>query len=388
MGKTIYVRIIYWRFVGFNGDDVFIGGVETYIHSLVQCCVELGMKPILYQCANVPFKKMVGDLEVRGIVTETTLTNLKKARVNLKNAVLADLQNDDIIIYAADQWSEKISYKKTISIQHGISWDRPIKLLSNRILCHNYQIFENLKRWRERQLYLRFFENCPNRVCVDYNFLNWYRTYRTCKDDVRIWVIPNAAPIVSLNEIDRKLSRDDSVVKILFARRFEPFRGTRIMAEAAEEILKNTSNVLFTFAGDGSDKDWLVNRFSSNPRVKIHKVRPQNRMQEYYDHDISVIPSLGSEGTSMSVAESIGAGCATVASNSGGITNMIFDGYNGFLIEPKTQNLVDAMFRLINDRNLLKEMARHSYGVARASFSMEKWKSEWKKVLIEVYETK
>ena len=47
-----HLRIIYWRLSGYNGEDQFIGGVETYIHLLTECCSDIGMPVTLYQIAE------------------------------------------------------------------------------------------------------------------------------------------------------------------------------------------------------------------------------------------------------------------------------------------------------------------------------------------------
>jgi len=97
-------------------------------------------------------------------------------------------------------------------------------------------------------------------------------------------------------------------------------------------------------------------------------------------HDIAVIPSLGSEGTSLSAAEAMGAGCAVVATPVGGITNMILDGFNGLLIQPKALDFAAAILRLADDKALRREIAGHAYCTASRCFDVRVWNERWKQV--------
>jgi glycosyltransferase involved in cell wall biosynthesis len=379
-------RLVYWRFSGFNGENQFIGGVETYIRLLAECCSEMDMPMILYQCAEKPFQRTIGEITVNGIQTPTTNITMANRKA-LSKAVVGDLNfGKDILLYVSDEWSVKTSYSKAILIQHGIGWDKPIQFLTNKAICRNNKYMERIKRWKERQKWLHSFENCRNRVCVDYNFLNWYRTYRTLDSSSRVWVIPNASPVFNSNEVATKLASDSDNVRILFARRFEPFRGTRLMADVAARLLHKFPNVLFTFAGDGADKEWLIEGFKHESRVTVCKIDYEQRMNAYFEHDVVVIPSFGSEGTSLSAIEAMCSGCATVATDSGGITNLIIDGFNGLLVRPEADEFERSLTLLIENREFRKGIASAAHKVAQASLSVPAWKTKWCDLLKQVSE--
>ena len=125
--RSSHLRIVYWRLSGFHGEDQFIGGIETYIHLLAECCSDIGMPVTLYQCAERPFQRMIGPLTVKGIQT-AALRNTAEAREKLSRAAFDELDfKHDILIYAADEWSVKTAFPRAMLIQHGISWDVPIR---------------------------------------------------------------------------------------------------------------------------------------------------------------------------------------------------------------------------------------------------------------------
>ncbi|WP_420491566.1 glycosyltransferase [Neobacillus drentensis] len=53
--------------------------------------------------------------------------------------------------------------------------------------------------------------------------------------------------------------------------------------------------------------------------------------------------NLGSEGTSLSLLEAMAAKCAEIATNVGGMTNIILDNYNGLIINPDESELYLAL---------------------------------------------
>jgi len=263
-----------------------------------------------------------------------------------------------------------------VSIQHGIDWDLPVSEL--RTLRW---VMPNFRKRREQDRRIRrvvqYFENCRNKVCVDYNFQNWYRATTGKQVEGNVWVIPNCGTPVAPDEV----RRPDGDVRVLFARRFEPYRGTRLMATAIESVLTRHPGVLVTFAGEGPDEGYLRNRFGGCSRVRFTKYAPHEAMKIHVAHDIAVIPSLGSEGTTLAAAEAMGAGCVVIASAVGGLTNMILDGYNGVLIRPRSDDLADAIVRLSQDVPLRMRMAARAYEAATACFSVAAWRAKWTTVL-------
>jgi glycosyltransferase involved in cell wall biosynthesis len=108
-------------------------------------------------------------------------------------------------------------------------------------------------------------------------------------------------------------------------------------------------------------------------------------MAEILRHmDIALIPTKGTEGTSLSCLEAMAAGCAVIASPVGGLTDLIIDDYNGLLVKPTPSHLIAAIDLLINDhlqRERLGEKARET----AAAFSLERWREKWTSAIHEVF---
>jgi glycosyltransferase involved in cell wall biosynthesis len=69
-------------------------------------------------------------------------------------------------------------------------------------------------------------------------------------------------------------------------------------------------------------------------------------------------------------------GKAIISSDVGGLTNLIIHGYNGLLIRPNKQELMEALVTLINNTNLREVYGNNSLAVVEA-FSKKRWKEKW-----------
>ena len=372
------VAILYYRYLDMDGNERTIGGVQTYLLNLAELCRELGWKPLIFQYANNAFEKIVQSVTIVGIPCLGLSYKRRKKKLFEAATSVIDLRSD-ILLFGADHCSVNTDSPRCISIQHGMVYDLPISYITKRKMFR-YGLLAKLKKIHFRRLAVKNFNNCKNRVCVDYNFLNWYRTMIPNECEGNIWVIPNFTNILEEKKF-RKGYTTGNPIKILFARRFTPYRGTKIMAEAVENILSEYSDVEFTFAGEGPDEQWLKTCFSNSDSVKFVKYLPGKSLDLCSQHNISVIPSIASEGTSLSVAEAMGAGCIVVASAIGGITNMIIDGYNGILIAPDSVSLKEAIVRLIKDTSLRNRLRINGYETAKHAFSITQWKERWTEVL-------
>jgi glycosyltransferase involved in cell wall biosynthesis len=374
--------ILYNKFFDHNGEHQVIGGVETYLLNLARLCQDLNFETTIYQFSNKPFEKSLDKLKIKGI--PVFHLPFKERNYALFRAVEKELDNrKDILIFGADHVSVPTKNPRHISIQHGISWDLPVKYTTDRKII-KYEWAAKLKKARDIKSNKQNFENCQNTVCVDYNLLNWYRTIVTKEPEHhRIWVIPNFSPIAPAEEVAQRNYKNNDI-RILFARRFVEMRGTRIFGEAAKKLLKKYSQISFTFAGEGPDENWLREMFFADMRVRFTKYDADRTLSVHLAHDIAVVPSLASEGTSLSVAEAMATGCPVVATAVGGITNMIINGYNGILTMPNSSSIQDGIESLIQNSEARQSIGIRAYETAKAAFSIAQWKKSWKDVLLKI----
>ncbi|WP_318411729.1 glycosyltransferase family 4 protein [Photobacterium leiognathi] len=367
------IIIIIDRLLDVNNQEMTIGGIQTYIYNLCELIRrEFNTKPYIYQNASTDFTKNFENFIVKGKKTN----NYHKCN-NLFESVKNDFLGDEkrtLIIWGSDQYSVRQKFFRSISIQHGIGFDTEAtetgirKKLNDFNLISLYKLFQRLRA-------VDLFERSDEKVCVDYNFLNWYRTFRKT-DSKDITVIPNFTEIK-----DIKRSQNKDKIKIVYARRFVNRRGISIALSLADYILEKYPNCEFYFAG-GGDKLSQVEKFvNHNERAFLTSYKYYESVDFHSQFDIALVPSIGSEGTSLSLLEAMSAKCAVIASNVGGMTNIILDGFNGYLVNPDIDSFTQKVEYLLDNNSQLETIQNNAFSSVCSSFSKDKWDESWIKLL-------
>ena len=360
------VHIIYHKYLLDDGTTVSVGGIQTYISALADIISQNGHHVFIHQTAKKAFSLALGRVQVVG-----------HTEPDLSNAVIQTLSAEDIVLFATEDLIVPCPCR-SIAIQHGIAWDKPSRTGSPRWVNRLFI----LKRAWQGYVRIRKLSLVDLLVCVDYNFINWYKT-QVGYPEVRYQVIPNFTQIPAKEALPKKHSENDQL-RIIFARRLFDYRGTRIFSNAAAKILKEYPNVFITIAGEGPDKEWMMNRLADCNRVEFISYSASDSIEIHKNKHIAVIPTIGSEGTSLSLLEAMASGCAVVCSNVGGMTNIVIDGYNGLMVNPDEDSLYTAMKKLIEHTELRRKLADKAYETVADGFSLEKWTAKWMSILNEI----
>ena len=291
--------------------------------------------------------------------------------------------NKGLYILATDQLDIRAPYRNVITIQHGIAFDIPGNMLSGfwkksaalQLLNKMLRCIKNVHR----------FYNTPNTVCVDYNYFNWYRTLGTITESMHLKVIPNfSTSSISFGDIKKKMESSNQK-RIIFARRFVDYRGTLLFLSVAKRIIAEYDDIEITFAGDGPLKKQISDVFKDEKRVTITSFESSESVLFHYNFDIAVVPTIFSEGTSLSLCEAMASGCFPIATHVGGMTNMLIDGYNGKLVYPSEGMLYKAIVDVLSlDKKDFCQIVLNAYATVQKSFSKEKWTLEWLSFIDEV----
>ena len=80
--------------------------------------------------------------------------------------------------------------------------------------------------------------------------------------------------------------------------------------------------------------------------------------------------------------EAMALGKPVVGSNVGGIPDLIKDGYNGFLTEPKNSNdLYEKMMLLLRDKDLAIQIGKRGREIIEQNFSNQKYIDNYIKMI-------
>lgn len=356
------------HFLTNDGEKLSIGGVETYLLNLINLANDIGIRTRVFQMANIEFEKHYNSAIVYGIKTrnKNVFNDLYMHAINSRGK-----DNNYVNLIASDLIIPSWKVPHSIVIQHGIPFDANLGS-SIFLLAFLKRCFDSYKR-------IKKIHNVDVVVCVDNNYICWYRTQTPQRDVVLL-------PIMNFTQLVEASSRKDSnVIRIVFARRFVKIRGTRLFAPVAKSLIEKYDNLEIVFAGEGPEEEYLRSMFKSEDRVKFTKFNTNDSLKFHQQFDIAVVPTVYSEGTSLSLLEAMAAGCSVVCTNVGGMTNIILDGFNGLMTRPDYNELFDAISQLIEDKNLRNSISKHAVETVSTSFSLESWRRKWSKVLLDKF---
>lgn len=358
--------VLYSFYYDFNKQQVTTGGVQTYLNDLIQIVLSLGHKVSVYQLGKEERHTVVCNTDIYSVKVPSgsfqRFSNIVAKRIDIANTY---------VLYASDTIIPRVvPFQRTIAIQHGVCWDIPRYKRRN-------SLFMRLSKLRRDYIITRRIRQVNHLICVDYNFINWFRA-EVDLPYAKMHVIPNYTRISPIN------TKPKDVIKIIFARRLFWYRGTRVFLKAISRILKEYKNVFVTIAGTGPDETMMKKSLSSFSNVEFIQYDSSDSLLIHADKTIAVVPTVGSEGTSLSLLEAMSAQCAVVAADVGGITNIILDGFNGVLVEAGAEDsLYEGIKTLIDNPDVCNQLALNGYESVRQSFSYEKWRSKWEKVFEE-----
>ena len=361
------VNFIYTLFYDFEKKRTTIGGIQTYILNLKKIFEELGYECVLYQIGNRTEETTIDDMLIKS-VSVPGKKNTTKVMNKIINLISGDINNDeDIVVFMTDTLIEKNNFKNSIAIQHGVFWDIPTndsRGCIRMLLSRAKRAYFNIKK-------LKYVKSV---VCVDYNFVNWLRTQIN-------YELSNFTVIPNFTEISQKNVKNNECVNIIFARRLFEYRGTKIFTKAIKRLLDENYNIKVTIAGTGEDEEWMKNELKDYENVLFTTYVSSESLIIHSDKDIAVVPTVGSEGTSLSLLEAMSSQCAVICTNVGGMTNIVIDGYNGLIISPNSNEIYFAMKKLVEDKELRNDLAKKGYETVKCGFSLEKWKEKWINVI-------
>jgi glycosyltransferase involved in cell wall biosynthesis len=155
--------------------------------------------------------------------------------------------------------------------------------------------------------------------------------------------------------------------------RLEAEKGHRTLVDAWPDVLAAVPNAWLLIVGEGSERDSLEAEAASlgvSDRV-VFTGRREDVPAVTAALDVAVLPSYR-EAQGLSVLEAMALSRPVVASNVGGIPEMIEDGVTGLLVPPNDCDaLAAAIIRLLQDHPYADMIARRGHDLVHDRFCIE-----------------
>jgi len=197
----------------------------------------------------------------------------------------------------------------------------------------------------------------------------------------RITVIFNAVDVDELRELSKQEPFfDPGGPYFLVPRRLVPKTGVRYSIEAMSRI--TDGNVHLVIAGDGplrKELENLTKELGLSGRVHFLGAVPRKKLIPLFRPAMGVIvPSVPSSGvveaTSLAVTEAMACETIPIASDIGGLAELIQNEHTGLLVPPREpEALANALARMLEDHALRNRLIASASKKVQTDYSREVW---------------
>lgn len=175
------------------------------------------------------------------------------------------------------------------------------------------------------------------------------------------YTIYNALP--GYIQITDKKRENKNIITIGVVSRLEHIKGMDLVVPAFAKVYEKNKNIRLLVVGDGSLRHQMeedADRLQLGKNIEFAGMQQQRDLQSYYDKiDVLLMPSR-SEGFGLTAIEGMARGCVLVASNTGGLPEVVREGYVGLLHQPESvDDLANKICSLIENPKLLEQMRSH-----------------------------
>ncbi len=329
------------------------GGISTYLKEMTLGLVSLGHKVTVICASDDTRKKSIdvdgrltiirlsgGDFFIPGIEKYNLLKKLrifyrfKSYRKKVYNTIKSF--NDIDIIEVAEFGAEGL-YLDNLNIPLITRLHCPLLMdfKTTGILEFNKSTFKYYWQGIKELTCIRksHFISSPSNIMAF-----WASKYANVPIS-NIKIIPNP---IKCNNIDFNIKKpsyikdNKNVVNILFVGTICEFKGCGELCKSVDLLYQEGIKIVLTMVGKhGEYTQKLKVKYDHAEWLKIEGFKTHEEIQEMYRHtDIVCIPSWW-ESFSLVCAEAMQNGAIVIGSKSGGMSEIINDGIDGFLINPQ-----------------------------------------------------
>jgi glycosyltransferase involved in cell wall biosynthesis len=195
---------------------------------------------------------------------------------------------------------------------------------------------------------------------------------RESNNQQRVDIIVNGIDTVDFapNEI---LRRRDKFIITPGATRITERKGIRYLIEAVGILVPKYPHIFLRVMGYGNAKMSLIELVEEKNLVKyvqfVGRIPREETIPYYQEAGVFVLPSFN-EGMSNAMLEALAVGLPIIATETGGTSELVTDGVNGFVVMMRNaQDLADKIEKIMMDEKLAQKMGQES----RARAEKQSW---------------
>ncbi|MFY9226678.1 MAG: glycosyltransferase family 4 protein [Blastocatellia bacterium] len=386
------------RIVIVHYTNYVIGGAEVYISRVIKKLLALGHKVAFFYEIE---KSLTNIKDLPKISSEQEFCwSVEKLGAVKAIAELKKWQPEIIFSHILLDLSLEETLQNLAKSVHFIHSYEAICVNSSKL--HTFPVLNSCKKSFDWRCLISFFPlGCGqnNYPIKRYKLVDLWNSYRKKKQ--RLSLLKNYDLIITLsnhmkkefsnygldkiivgyepfniNSFPKLINFEDrknffSNIKLLFLSRHEISKGGHYLIEALPIVAERLSGKIFlTMANDGPKKDvWqkqanLIMKKYSNIYIEflgfLDELNIKNLLKT---SDLLVVPSLWPEPFGLIGIEAAMEELPVVAFNSGGVSDWLKDGFNGYLVDsnpPTAEKLANAIIKCLANPNIYNNLKRNS----------------------------
>ena len=210
--------------------------------------------------------------------------------------------------------------------------DKYLRRLHFRLIDHKILLNEN-----QKDQFIDYYKEDPDKVFT--SFLSVYDFLTYCQNNEK---------------------SNTSKFNVLFFGRISPYKGIKYLLDAFVDIISTGKypDITLTIAGSGNfDFDIEIYRPYSEINILNEYIHPGNLARLISQSSVIVCPYTDATQSGV-IMSAYAFKKPVIATNVGGLPEMVEDHKTGLIIEPKNSGAIyDAILKLYNDRDLLEKMS-------------------------------
>lgn len=345
---------------------ITVGGTQRYVHQLGTVLKQMGFSVVFLtkSCKEVTFdfdnigtvKTLSAPLGSRGnrIFSQKVYNYAKQVKANF-------------VCYSDLQLAFWKCYEKNFALQHGIDWDGPYKKFVTKI--NNF-------------IYLKAANKITKIICVDTNYINWVRLHDKHYFDMpeKYVYIPNFAECTDFSYQYVEWKKGEPVT-LLYPRRMVKHRGFDMFINMCEKLYILGYHIKPILAIEEESRERALN-IVKDCKCEYDIIHPKmNEMSKIYRQAfLTYVPTMWSEGTSLSAIESICSGCPALVTDVGGLGNIVIPDYNGDILPYSVDLFVCKTAKLIEHPEIRNRWSQNCKNL-RDAFDVKRWNEKVENII-------
>lgn len=347
------------------------GGAELYLDYLMKVFDSKGHKQKVFQIdTGVGNERVKGLKRFPGSLGKRRSIAVWYYQLSLLFAYPAIRKADALIVHYPFYYPPVMYHPRTVILSHCVEWEQPPKKLTHKI----------------RKSIAKFaFKRSRGVVSNDTNYLREMgisiAPATRCFEEVAPgkWFIPNCVDIERFRDVPPVETLADREI-IMVPRNASWAKGVHVAVEAFGKFHREFPKTTLLLVGNFPDKDYykqlldIIRREDLTEHVFFTGSIFWQKMPSYFKTaQMTIVPTVYSEGTSLAALESMAAGTCALTTRHGGLSDL-----PALKCNADPEDMARVMIENYPNR---KSIGREQQKIVEANFHLENWSRAWLKVI-------